>query len=701
MQNRKSLFSGMIAALLAVPLILGALPGTALTARGAEAEAGLVIEGGKAGSDYTYEKGVLTFLKDGAYTVRMAEAGQESGDRIRIVQSEKLSKLDLTLESVKLNAGGGEGGIAIDDNGYDGMLDMSITFSGENRISADNGALTAPKLRQNITVRSAGGKDDMLTLAGGQGRFACTTFTQESGTVILDQQQLCTSGDITLNDGSLTISADGCDAVYTYGKFLMNGGTLDITSDHTCIFAQGRKEDKDASSKAAAEAEEKEPEYGVQFSGGSASLKSTAKGYGAISAGSVGRQDVLIDTDGAVNIESVFIGILLHNGSSLTMNKGLLNITGPILGIWPYNGSTASTLTFNGGDTEISASSSAIRLDKADVKSVSFGEDYEHKTIAGTEASLAEETADDELTDSAGLSGKYAAFSSIYKITYDLDGGALAEDVSNPETYTRMDEITLNAPVKKGFTFSGWTGTGLSKAAPEVVIAAGSTGDREYKAVYAEEKKTSGNTKDAAKDAAGGKKDAAAQQGTAEKPVMATSPNTEFSDVKDPSHEYYKAVSWAASGGLDNGYEDGRFGVDDPMTRGQAMLILWRLAGMPEPKGTSQTFSDVPAGSPYFKALQWGRERGIATGHKDGSFGVEENCTRGHAMVFLWRVVGKIDPAGTKQTFSDVPADSGYFKPVQWNVENGIAKGQADGTFGVNTVCTRGEFVNYLYLFMQ
>ena len=164
MQNRKSLFSGMIAALLAVPLILGALPGTALTARGAEAEAGLVIEGGKAGSDYTYEKGVLTFLKDGAYTVRMAEAGQESGDRIRIVQSEKLSKLDLTLESVKLNAGGGEGGIAIDDNGYDGMLDMSITFSGENRISADNGALTAPKLRQNITVRSAGGKDDMLTL---------------------------------------------------------------------------------------------------------------------------------------------------------------------------------------------------------------------------------------------------------------------------------------------------------------------------------------------------------------------------------------------------------------------------------------------------------------------------------------------------------------------------------------------------------
>ena len=70
-----------------------------------------------------------------------------------------------------------------------------------------------------------------------------------------------------------------------------------------------------------------------------------------------------------------------------------------------------------------------------------------------------------------------------YSITYNLDGGALGEGVSNPATYTiESDNITLNNPTKVGYTFAGWTGTGLSEATKDVTISKGSIGNREYTA---------------------------------------------------------------------------------------------------------------------------------------------------------------------------------------------------------------------------
>jgi len=78
-----------------------------------------------------------------------------------------------------------------------------------------------------------------------------------------------------------------------------------------------------------------------------------------------------------------------------------------------------------------------------------------------------------------------------YTITYDLDGGALAEGVTNPVSYNIESEpITLNNPTKTGYTFAGWTGTDLTEAAETVTIAKGSTGDRSYTATWTENEAT-------------------------------------------------------------------------------------------------------------------------------------------------------------------------------------------------------------------
>ena len=49
-----------------------------------------------------------------------------------------------------------------------------------------------------------------------------------------------------------------------------------------------------------------------------------------------------------------------------------------------------------------------------------------------------------------------------YPIAYELEGGTLEEDKTNPDVYTiESKEIILHNPVRNGYIFVGWTGTGL------------------------------------------------------------------------------------------------------------------------------------------------------------------------------------------------------------------------------------------------
>ena len=80
-----------------------------------------------------------------------------------------------------------------------------------------------------------------------------------------------------------------------------------------------------------------------------------------------------------------------------------------------------------------------------------------------------------------------------YKIIYNLDGGVVS---GNPSSYTEDDEFTLKNPTKEGYTFAGWTGTGLSAASKSVMVTKNSTGDRTYTATWTkneENKDDSGN----------------------------------------------------------------------------------------------------------------------------------------------------------------------------------------------------------------
>lgn len=80
----------------------------------------------------------------------------------------------------------------------------------------------------------------------------------------------------------------------------------------------------------------------------------------------------------------------------------------------------------------------------------------------------------------------YAKWKALdYQISYNLNGGSLSAGKSNPIAYqAETESIVLNNPEKKGYTFAGWTGTGLENASTNVSIAKGSTGNRSYTATW-------------------------------------------------------------------------------------------------------------------------------------------------------------------------------------------------------------------------
>ena len=166
-----------------------------------------------------------------------------------------------------------------------------------------------------------------------------------------------------------------------------------------------------------------------------------------------------------------------------------------------------------------------------------------------------------------------------------------------------------------------------------------------------------------------------------------------FADV--PADVYYaKAVEWTVKKGITNGKTDALFGSNDPCTRGQIVTFLWRAAGSPAPKGTAKVPADVLPGSYCYDAVAWALENGITNGLADGTFGVNSTCTRGQSVTFLYRALGTAPT--TVNGFTDVESNAFCAEAVAWAVENGVTNGTSAATFSPSNGCTRAQIVTFL-----
>ena len=333
-----------------------------------------------------------------------------------------------------------------------------------------------------------------------------------------------------------------------------------------------------------------------------------------------------------------------------------------------------------------------------------------------------------------------------YTISYNLNNGTAT---GNPDSYTvESDAITLNTPTRPGYTFTGWSGTGLDgENNMTVTIPTGSTGERSYTAHWRYNGGGSGGSSSypitipgktengtvtvsprsaekgdtvtiTAKPDSGyqlddltvtdknGKELKLTDKGNGKYTFTMPAGKVEinaafvkeveispFSDVSTSAY-YYEAVKWAQEKGITGGIGNGLFGPNQPCTRAQIVTFLWRAAGSPEPK-TMSSFADVSMDAYYAKAVAWAVENGITTGTGDGKFSPDATCTRAQSVTFLFRAIGKL--VDSKAEFSDVLTDSYYANAVAWAVENGVTNGIGDGLFGPDNSCTRAQIVTFLF----
>ena len=176
--------------------------------------------------------------------------------------------------------------------------------------------------------------------------------------------------------------------------------------------------------------------------------------------------------------------------------------------------------------------------------------------------------------------------------------------------------------------------------------------------------------------------------------------NNPFTDVSEGDW-YYEAVRFVQEQGLMNGYSDGRFGANDTLSRAQLAQILFNKEGRP---GVNYLldFSDVAGEAWYTKAVRWAASQGIVSGYGDGTFGPNDPITREQLAVMLWRYSGS--PAATNKElhFNDTDEISGFaLDALRWAVENGIVNGDGDGQLGPQGQATRAQVAQMLKNFIE
>lgn len=157
-----------------------------------------------------------------------------------------------------------------------------------------------------------------------------------------------------------------------------------------------------------------------------------------------------------------------------------------------------------------------------------------------------------------------------------------------------------------------------------------------------------------------------------EKPADGAQEEVKSGSFRDVTrgHWAFASVERAAELGLVTGYSDGTFRPDTPVTRAQFVLMLWRMCGKPA-AAKAASFADASADW-YQDALSWAVEKGYVNGLSDTRFGPDAPITRQQAMAILFRLNG--GQSGTEltltgiyeQTFADSTTIAAWAKDATW-----------------------------------
>ena len=175
-------------------------------------------------------------------------------------------------------------------------------------------------------------------------------------------------------------------------------------------------------------------------------------------------------------------------------------------------------------------------------------------------------------------------------------------------------------------------------------------------------------------------------------PIVSANTQTAFVDV-DPNAVTAPAINWAAANGIVTGGANNRFDPNDNMTRAHFVLVLWRMNNRPNP-GASAGFIDVDPSRVVAPAINWAFNNGIVTG-TGNEFNPDGYMTRAQMVLIMHRFLGNPAP-GPVAPFTDVDQSAVTAPAINWAFNNGIVTG-ADNEFNPTGNITRAHVVLILW----
>lgn len=123
-----------------------------------------------------------------------------------------------------------------------------------------------------------------------------------------------------------------------------------------------------------------------------------------------------------------------------------------------------------------------------------------------------------------------------------------------------------------------------------------------------------------------------------------------------------KAINKLVSLGIIKGYDNGAFGVNDPVTREQFCAIAVRFAAKIKTGSVeyTATFSDIKSGTWSYDSVMAAAALGWIGGYADGRFGPKDNITRAQVVTIVNHMLGRaadksfVDSSTSIKTFTDL-----------------------------------------------
>lgn len=253
-----------------------------------------------------------------------------------------------------------------------------------------------------------------------------------------------------------------------------------------------------------------------------------------------------------------------------------------------------------------------------------------------------------------------------YTLSFDTNGGSALKSV-DAKAGTTID-LAQYVPVRAGYTFLGWySDSALKNAVTSITLNRNTT-------VYAKWDK--------------------------QKTPSVKNP---FTDVK-PGDWFYDDVMFVYEKKLMMGTSSTLFSPNEAATRAMLATILWRMEGSPAPK-SSAGYSDVPTGQWYSDAIAWATEKGIFEGYGNGTFGPNDPITREQLAAIFYRYASHkgydTSAVGSLEQFSDKDkASSWALDALKWAIGSGLMNGKGD-TLDPTGTATRAEIAAMLHRFVD